>query len=100
MIETKNPLPEAPPAEQSPVPPMTQVSSLRLPGSFMKLPFPIQSSSFYACQEGVPPSLSPLQSMNEQGMQRSLPVYSQVSPWFNGPNSMGDGVILLDGSDV
>ena len=71
VIETTSVLPEAQPVERSPVPAMSQVASLSLPGSFMKMPFPVQESSFYMNAEGVPPSFSPMQSMNEQ----DLPVY-------------------------
>ena len=78
MIETKSVLPEAQPVERSPVPAMSQVASLSLPGSFMKMPFPVQGSSYYASPEGVPPSFSPVQSMNEQ----DLSVYANVNPWY------------------
>ena len=83
VIETTSVLPEAQPVERSPVPAMSQVASLNLPGSFMKMPYPVQGSSFYMNAEGVPPSFSPMQSMNEQ----DLPVYANVNPWY-GPKAM------------
>ena len=84
VIETKKEPQEEQPVVQSPVPPIKQMSSLCLPGSCMKLPVPVQSP-LYSYQEGVPPTLSPMQSMTDQGAPYNLPVYSQVNAWYGAP---------------